>query len=287
MSDIKGLYNQYKEWTPTELVLEAQKDNEEALIELLYRFGWRENSSWQMFLGKYIKTLWYGRLDFKKKESRRFIQLYIRNQKYRRKLFLPYVSAATVYHTMKRVNHIQNFVRANYTLEELKQDLIMLFLILVRRYKPVGRATFEAYIYNVYRYEVYRHFEVTIFNYDVYNFKDFIDEEIEVEYIEDFETTIDDRFIHTQDLSIDWIYGNTGPLYQDLTWFERTILKEYYLFDYSVAKIAKDHGSYYPKVYETLMDLNDLIRKRAYYLQRSEKTTRELLNEIKKESPGE
>lgn len=137
-----------------------------------------------------------------------------------------------------------NFIKETYGQnddEEIIMDLQMLFLVVAKRYKQVGK-NFCAYVANSYKFEVARHVKKVFQNplnvtykiaeYSVDTMKDDSSEMYEDQYYED-ETGVP---------SIDWINGYCGEAFQILSSLDRKILVKYYLENLNDKQIASQLG---------------------------------------------
>lgn len=258
------------------LVFLAKDGDEQAKILLLQLFGWRETGPWNSFLGKYFNLLWYGRFDFQNKESKRFISLYIKRPDIRRLLKFSAISYRTVWHTLDMINYLQTSIRKEYDdEEELKQDLVMLFLSSLDRYEKVKKIRFTGYLMGTFRFTVKDFLVKRVFAFDMSRFKEeHVEDEIPVEdtyYLPDGPSN---RLRELEDKSdtpgIFWINGQCSPLFQSLSIIQRKILVEQFIYKKTALEIAHQLGMHRNTVRN--------IRERAIA---------KLESELKKERPSE
>lgn len=111
---------------------------------------------------KYLTLLKYTHIDFSDREMKEFIALFLDDYELKKALFRKKINAnnrAEIYQKF-------NFIIETYgktSEEDIISDLHMCFLILVKRYKPIGK-NFCAYVYNTYRHEIARHIKKFIQN---------------------------------------------------------------------------------------------------------------------------
>lgn len=225
-----------------ELVSLAKSGDEKATKTLLRKYGWREKGPYKLFLGKYFNMLWYGKLDLKNKDCRKFIRLYINDPhtKYKLKFYnMDYISSLKSQTTM---NFIQEKVRERYTREELKADLTLTFLELVKRYQKINKIDFSGYLMGMYKFAVYGLLQKQVFNYDILNNENKIyDYEFPIEEL-GYKKINNDDIKYINELDIFWINGETGPIFKDTTKLERIILRDWYILGKTDTEIAKDNG---------------------------------------------
>ena len=132
---------------------------------------------------KYLTLLKYTHIDFTDREMKEFIALFLDNYELKKALFrkkINYTNRSEIYQKF-------NFIRETYgktAEEDIISDLHMCFLVLAKRYKPIGK-NFCAYVYNTYRHEVARHIKKFIQNplsvqYKNYQYEDCINGEKDI-----------------------------------------------------------------------------------------------------------
>lgn len=124
--------------------------------------------------------------------------------------------------------------------EEIMTDLQMLFLIIAKRYKQMGRS-FCGYINNSFRFELYRHIKKHVKNPINIPYKI-------VEYEEYISNTKDDNENIYEDIynfdqitpSETWISGkDCSDIFKSLTPIERKIVVKYYLEEWNDRQISE------------------------------------------------
>lgn len=138
-----------------ELVFRYQQGEEEAGLELLERYGFHcDGSDFTKYAGKYYRMLRRGTINFKDKDSRRFIQCFAADKDLRDKLVPFFQYKETIERTYELLNKVVFQIKPIGD-EDLKQELSILFLIQAQRYEKVKEAVdFSGYIKNSYRYAV-------------------------------------------------------------------------------------------------------------------------------------
>lgn len=231
-----------------ELVLRAQAGNSDATEILLKQFGWREKGSLTGFLGKYEKLLRFGRLDLRDKDSRRFIQLYIKNASLRKGLVNHYQNYASAVAAQKAADYLQDAAKS-IPRKDLRQELLLLLLECIESFQKQKEAiTFEGYLYNSYRYKVYRYLKKECFRYDWLSYEERVpleDSPTESTGLSAKEAWFD-RFYASEEkeerLGIFWVSGRCHPDFKSLTRFERMILKDAYADGLSDKAIGQKYG---------------------------------------------
>lgn len=230
-------------------VAKAKLGDEYEMTALLYDFGWRKNGNFKSFLGKYETMLWDGIIDLKDKDTRFFIQLYIKDPIIRKGLNRNYQPYASIKAAQEMIEFIQERVKDTIEKEELRQDLSLLFLNLINRYKKKKKEiNFNGYLYNSYRYEVYRYLKKSIFNNDFLLMKNetLLDENIKDDTNVVYEKSLYDHFYDSEmsrdELGIFWINGRCGELFKQLDTFERIIIRDHDFLKMTDSEIAKRYG---------------------------------------------
>lgn len=240
-----------------ELVLAAQAGSQEATETLLLLYGWHESSRPTHFIGKYYDLLLYGKINLRDKDTRRFLQLYMKEKDMRNKLIYHYQDYVGSLAAQETADYLQNKV-AVIDKKDLLQELIVLFMESVKSYKKQDKQIdFSGYLYNSYRYKVYHYLRKKLFKFDVLQ-NDQRDEYIDKETadpkadIEPQESWFD-RFyasdLKRDDLGIFWINGRCGSLFEDLSVFERTVLRDRYFYKQTDGEIALRYGYHINTIY--------------------------------------
>ena len=193
---------------------------------------------------KYLNLIKTGRIDYGDKEMKRFVSSFIGDPALKLALKKKRTGTSSCYPINKKFDFV---VETYGKLEDsdIMTDLQMLLLVLVKRYKKMGR-NFCAYLYNAYCYEVSRHIKKFTQNPANITYRN-------VEY-EDYMQTYSDQAI--EDCFEDRIYENSRGI-PDTTWIngescsdlflcltpeERKIIIKYYLEDYNDRQIATLFG---------------------------------------------
>lgn len=230
-----------------EWVEEAQNGNEEANGVLLEKYGFRKDGPPIGYLGKYYRLLVYGKIDLRDKDTRRFLQLYIPETAVRKKLTNRFQDYQTTLYAQQTADYLSEKSKL-LTRADLQQELVLAFLELVSRYVPKPHVSFEGYIYNTYRFKVYEVLRKCIFKYEAMHNPEllFLDEFEDTTAVIEPQEAWFDRFyaseLKREDLGIFWINGRCGALFQDLTVFERMIVRDHDFYGYSDEAIAEKYG---------------------------------------------
>ena len=246
--DNKTQEEQLKEWQDVEKLVflyqsqfEDKSKSEEAkvaMLSLLERF-------FPLFK-KYTILIKSGQINFNDPEMRRFVLNFMKEPELKwalKKRWVPNNKRSLIYQRF-------NFVRETYgnlTENEIMEDLKMLFMEMVRRYKTIGKS-FCAYCYYCFCYDVARH--IRAFTKDPANihyrsaaYEDYLQTSIDEFKIEDkpFEENLFESAEGVPDLS--WVEGITcSEIFAELTPLERRLLIKYYLEDYNDKQIAEGYG---------------------------------------------
>lgn len=238
------------------LVLLAKKGDQEALEEVMIAYGYNHDKRLKNFLGKFYSLLVYGKINLKDKDTRRFLQLFIQDDDTREKLRYRYQGGNTQTKCYATADYIQHAVRSKLDREEVKSDLIYLFIEKVHRYKKKSvKISFGGYLYNSFRYDVFRYLQKTVFSEDMLNqeeqrVEDYLDE---LSYEEDF-TVYDDAFYESimkeDKLTVQWALGHCHELFDCLSVFERNILKMHYYDKLTDGKVADMMGLHINTIFQ-------------------------------------
>lgn len=191
---------------------------------------------------KYLTLIKTGQIDFNDTEMRRFVRSFIGEPELKFALLKPVKQQAL----QQQITQRFNFIKETYgSLEEdeIMLELQMLFLVLAKRYKQMGR-NFCAYLYNAYSYEVTRHImrftkNPANIHYRNIEYEDFMEAAEEPAFEEIFEDKIYESTTGVPDIS--WISGETcSDTFQCLTPLERKIIIKYYIEDYNDRQIADE-----------------------------------------------
>ena len=231
--------NSKETWDRIEaLVLSFQTGNKESGVELI--------KSFENYFNKYVKIIKNSDLDFKDRESRFFISLFMQKEDYKN-VRRPYQSSETIAKALQAVSFIAN-TYGQATEDDIKQDFYMIFFKLLNRYKPMGK-NFGAYLCTSFVYELARYVRSQL--------KDPISRSENVlQYCDmchengnqfDFsgEVVYEDMLNCIDDISFSetWITGLTcSDEFSNLTSFERLILIKYYVESKTDKTIALETG---------------------------------------------
>ena len=226
-----------------EVVNKYQEGEQEAGLELIKMF--------KGYTSKYFLIFREGKINLEDKDSRKFISLFISDRQVREGLKKARQSTAIRAEAHKAAGMIKSNCRS-ISDEDLEQELVEALLTLAKRYKKKGtKKNFAGYVYNAYRFQVYRQLMKTI--------KDPLSFASSLTLSYNDEQNITDinepnlNFIHKEklidmgdnDLGTNWIHGiSSSYIFDDLTAFDRLILKLYYvdgLHDHEIATKSGYH----------------------------------------------
>ena len=234
-------WQQIEEW-----VLEYQKQfkdeykNDPEIVEIGKQAAEKLIKQFYPLFKKYLIIITTGTINWDDKEAKDFVSNFINdrallNALHRKKQTSEY---------RKSIYESFNFIKEAYGKndpEEIMIDLQMLFLVVAKRYKQVGK-NFCAYVNNSYKFELARHIKKQFQNplnisykiseYSVETMKDDSSELYEDTYYEN-ETGL---------LSQEWIDGYCNEAFQTLTKLERKIFAKYYLENLNDNQIAQELG---------------------------------------------
>ena len=217
------------EYKGNQEIIQEGKDAAEKLLDKFYPL-----------VKKYFLIVKTGTWNWEDKESKDFVGNFINDRQLLNALHRKKQTAEF----RRAIYDAFNFIKETYGQNEdaeIITDLQMLFLVVAKRYKQVGK-NFCAYVANSYKFEVARHVKKVFQNplnvtykiaeYSVDAMKDDSSELYEDQYYED-ETGIP---------SIEWINGYCGEAFQLLTPLDRKIIVKYYLENLNDKQIAGQLG---------------------------------------------
>lgn len=223
-------------------VFAYQKGDEGAGMALLHAFGGETGE--EKYLGKYIRLLKGEAYDLKDKDTRRFLQLYMKEG--REGLVYNRQSKEAMAQAAKAAGML-GYVMEQVEYEDLVMDLQMLFLQQAMRYEKTKRAVdFRGYLYNSFRYAVYNHLKRTVFRPDVLNLRE--RQEYDDELIGKTMFDVEDEWFYPEgyfddgELGLDWVNGKCNMAFEELTALERLILRMHYEDKKTDTEIAEQLG---------------------------------------------
>lgn len=231
------------DWRETDnLVFAFQNGDTDAAEKLIKAFDG--------FIEKYVRLLTGGIINFNDRDSRQFISMYIKDKTVRKKLSKRWQSADTRRAAYESLASLQRSCLLN-TKEDIRQELICLFLMMAKRYrKKTDKSTFAGYIYSTYRFEVQRAFKeytndpltfsgnTHLPYYDSENLTENVD--LLTDPFSDIDTILSPE---DEQFGPSWIHGTTaeGP-FRDLSILDRLIMKMYHIDQLSDREIAEKTG---------------------------------------------
>ena len=251
-----------EEWKEVEVLIERYQaqfsnpskaeDAKLAIEELIERF-------YPLFK-KYLVLLKSGQINFNDTEMKHFVYTFMVESSLKATLKRKRQTAAARAPIYQRFNFIKETYGA-LSEEEIMSDLQMLFVVLAKRYKQIGKS-FCGYLYNCYYHEVSRHIKKHIGNivnipYKNSEYEDYMQKSVDELQREDI--PFEERLFETADGIPDssWTSGETCSEIFDndrLNALERKILVMYYLEDYNDRQVAESLG----------MHINTVNQKRRY-----------------------
>lgn len=210
---------------------------------------------------KYLTLLKYIQIDFTDREMKEFIALFIDNYELKKALFRKKINSTNRSEIYQKFNFIIE-TYGKISEEDMISDLHMCFLILAKRYKPIGK-NFCAYVYNTYRHEVARHIKKFIQNplsiqYKNFQYEDCINGEQDIHIDMSYEDNYYESTTGLPDFT--WINGQScSEAFNSLTSFQRKILIKYYLEDWNDRQIAENMGAHINTVNQKRRDAINLL----------------------------
>jgi len=229
--EIDELVRQYQGQFKEGATEEARQIANAAGTELLNRF--------QPLFKKYVILLKNGQINFHNSEQRQFVRLFIQELHLQKALSRKNPGRDYCEQITARFNFlIEGYGHQDE--EEIYDDMRVIFFMLVKRYKDVGRS-FCCYVYNVFKYEVCRHIQKYQRNPANFHYK--------IAELEDNCKTVMDDYSSIEDVvyeddqglpDMTWIRGDTcSEIFQQFTDEERLIFSKYYLQDWNDSQIAQ------------------------------------------------
>lgn len=242
-----------------QLVFSYQEGNEQAGMELLAMFGGDQKKP-SGYLGKYYKMLRKGTINFRNKDARRFVSLFIDDPGVRKGLQKSRQSTHVRDESNKSMRKVSTSLKFMAD-DEIRNDLIVLFFAKCQRYKYTNRS-FRAYLANSFRFDVYRFVNKIQEPYEPYVHMQEDLMRVADDLIRDteMENEVNDTVFNQSpvmfiddELGNSWVRGLTcGEEFKDLTPLQRMIIKLNHYDGMSDAAIANMMG----------MHLNTIFRQR-------------------------
>jgi RNA polymerase sigma factor (sigma-70 family) len=206
-----------------QLVNDFQGGSEEAAQQLIDAFD--------PYLRKYTNLLKNNYVDLNNKDVRRFLLNFSRDREFKKNLMRHYQSSEVRAEAYKIVSLINKTCEV-YTNSDIEHELIVILLVLAKRYKPEGK-NFCNYVFQCFRYELARRLKYMTRDPIVYSSRDMISYD-DFEYIQESNEVENNIALYTDDimlnemdddLDFNWIKGYTcSECFCDLTTFERKLL---------------------------------------------------------------
>lgn len=225
--------------------------------------------SFQPYINKYKRLILHGRIDFKDKDTRKFVALLMPDKSTRVALKRNRVSGGTRSRAHQKVNLLKKSC-STFDSEDIEQELKFVLLKLAGRYKKKKKTnTFAGYIYHVFKYELFRALQGMTKDPLVFGDGSNKISFNETEYLlgESEPTEINDETyarIREDDLNIDWISGHCGQEFKEFTSFERLILKLYYQDGLTDGDIANKTGYHINTIFRRRKKLVNKLKVGRY-----------------------
>jgi DNA-directed RNA polymerase specialized sigma24 family protein len=234
-----------------QLVFRFQAGDDKAGEEVLRLFGGHPDDKVNNYIGKYYHMLRNGRFPFKDKDSRTFINCYIKDPAIRKAMKRARQHSHVMIEALKAVHHLEDQCKP-ISDEELLQDLRMLFIQQMKRYKKRKKEVwFPGYLYKSYGFALVVHINKKFKPLEpymhMYTEKQIIPMQEDIHVDDDTCIELDERKFTKQPSLVDddkignsWVRGLTcGDEFTKLTALQRLIIKLYYHDDSNDRKIAE------------------------------------------------
>lgn len=265
----KQPHNHEEEHNIDELVSSYQAGSQEAGEQLLRIYGGHpEFKSMTLYLGKYYKMLRYGKFEFKDRDSRLFIRLFIEDAITRDALSKSYQYKKVKEDATRKLGTVCQSLKILED-EDLKQDLRILFLQQCMRYKKENR-TFGAYLYNSYRFAVKNYIKALQKPAEPYIHMPKELMRLAEDKVKDGTADIDLKdiaFVQAPVIALDdelgnsWVRGLTcGDEFKELTQLQRLIIKLNYHEGWSDGRIADMMGIHINTIFRQRTKADKLVR---------------------------
>jgi len=193
---------------------------------------------------KYLALVRTGQIDFADPEMKRFVASFMGSPELKAALKRTRTTSKFCYPIHKAFNFV---VETYGKLDpgEIMIDLQMLFLVLAKRYRQMGK-NFCAYLYNAYGFEVSRHIKKFTKNpaniqYRKVTYEDYMQTYSERAVESCFEDKIYENSEGIPDIT--WISGEScSDLFQCLSTEERKLVIKYYMEEFNDRQIAEMFG---------------------------------------------
>lgn len=263
------MLEQVNEKSIDDVVFAFQNREEEAGLELLSIFGGDlQEEGLIKYLGKWYKLLRNGNIDFKDKDTRKFISMFIKNKEERLNLQKWYQYSPTVIEAQKAMDQIVSLL-AQIEDEDLEQDLRMLLFQQASRYKKTKKSVdFYGYLYNSYRYALKDHINGMLKGGDVYFYRQSFVGGYQDELNWNGENDFDIKEFNEEEVMMmnplkddeignSWVRGITcGEEFKELSTIQRLIVKLHDYEDWSDKRIADSTGLHVNTIFKN--------RKKSY-----------------------
>lgn len=249
VEDLVLTYQKQFEGTAT---LKEKRAAEAASEELLRRFS--------PLFKKYLSLLQTGQIDYFDSETKLFVFSFIEDATLQKALKRQKQRVEYKTEIQKRFKFVIE-TYGSLTEDEILMDLQMIFFIIAKRYKQMGRS-FCGYLYHTYRHEVSRHIKKFIKNpinipYKILEYEECVNGDID----DSFEKSYEDKYYEdsTGIPDIGWMSGqDCSDLFKDLNPIDRKILIKYYLEEWNDRQISEAFG----------IHINTVNQKRRFAVQK-------------------
>jgi DNA-directed RNA polymerase specialized sigma24 family protein len=255
-----------------ELVFAFQDGDQEAALELLKIYGgYPIKKDLSLYLGKFYKMLRYGKLDLDDRDSRLFISLFLEDPLMGKEMRKAYQYKPTQQAARRKLQNLEHSLRV-MTDDDLKQELIAIFLKVAKKYKKVKKnVDFNGYLYNYYRFEVANFIKKLLQPDEMYvkhpdrlvRLADDLleDEDSAIELQESILLNLP-MIQAEEELDVNWVRGLTcGEEFKELTPLQRLIIKLNYEDGWSDGKIADMMGIHINTIFRQRKKADAIVKE--------------------------
>lgn len=256
-----------------QLVLDYQAGDEGSGEELLRIFGCHpEKTRTTLYIGKYYNLLRYGRVDFKDKDTRKFISCFVKDKGFAERMRKFYQYKDDKAQARRTVQFLEQMLKS-VSDEDLMQDLRMLFLQQALRWeKRYKHEHFQGYLYGSYGYTLHHHLKRMFKQNDSYGLKSSIIHYQDDQYNDKSSNIKTEDSIFAQEpmirsdfddeLGNSWVRGLTcGEEFHNLTPLQRLVVKLHDNDGYTDGNIADMMGVHINTIFRQRKKAYEIIHK--------------------------
>lgn len=188
---------------------------------------------------KYLTVLKTGQMNFQNAEQKLFVRLFMDQGQLKAALCRKKIAKELREIIITKFNFIIEAYGAQED-EEITEDLHMLFFVLAKRYKPMGKS-FCCYVYNTFKFEVARHVKNYQKNPANFHYKVTCIDNHTQAVSGGYDTIEDSIYEDSRGIpDMSWVSGRTcSELFAEFSAVERKIFCKYYLEDWNDSQIAE------------------------------------------------